>query len=268
MARGVPRLRYRSRMPRPPASRLPPDQPRFSGSGPGVRSRDGCSVELYRRARYAGEIEHLRSLLPAGTRVLELGCGTGLLTHRLLEFGCEVTGVDNSPEMLAHVSSKVHRLCADIETLRLRERFEAVLLPSGLINHCDRAVRRAFLSAAHRHLSPQGVLILKCQDPEWLRTAIAGWRAKPDLISLELLEAERIHRDGQLEVRMTLRYTLADEAWTHSFSVIPLADADLQDLLAASGFEAPVAIEGGPGWYVAKPAKPVAEPQNGSTTHV
>lgn len=41
-------------------------------------------------------------LLPQpGERVLDLGCGDGALTVKLLNFGCEVVGVDSSPEMVA-----------------------------------------------------------------------------------------------------------------------------------------------------------------------
>lgn len=100
----------------------------FSGTGPGPQSADGCSVELYRRSAYAGEIELLKPWLPPGTTVLELGCGTGRLTHRLVEFGCRVTGVDNSADMLRHVGDAVQRVQADIETLQLDQRFDVVLL--------------------------------------------------------------------------------------------------------------------------------------------
>lgn len=224
----------------------------FSGTGPGPQTLDGCSVELYRRAKYAGEIEHLRAVLPPGTRVLELGCGTGLLTHRLLDFGCEVTGVDNSPEMLALVSPKVDRVCADIETLNLGNRFDVVLLPSGLINHCDRGVRQAFLAAARRHLAPDGQLILKCQDAKWLRAAPVGWRSSSVQLTMELVDAQRIDRDGQLEVRMMLRYMMGEDTWTHAFSVVVLDETDLQALLAEGGFSPGAPVHGAPGWYVAK----------------
>jgi SAM-dependent methyltransferase len=36
-----------------------------------------------------------------GERILDVGCGDGALTHKLIERGAEVVGVDNSPELVA-----------------------------------------------------------------------------------------------------------------------------------------------------------------------
>ena len=68
----------------------------FSGSGPGVRTSDGCSVELYRQLPYLGELDDILGGVPAGSSVLELGCGAGRLTRPLVERGLSVTAVDNS----------------------------------------------------------------------------------------------------------------------------------------------------------------------------
>jgi len=223
----------------------------FRGTGPGAQTKDGCSVEVYRRASYAGEIDHLRPRLKPGTTVLEMGCGTGLLTHRLLEFGCIVTGVDNSSEMLAHVSDSVQRIHCDIERLALAERFDIVLLPSGLINHADAAVRRRFVAAAARHLLPDGQLILNCQDPSWLRTAVVGPVGGNEEVSIELVHVDRRIDEHGMQVRMTLRYTMGDEAWTHSFSVVPLEELSVAKLLEEEGFGAITALDERRRWFAA-----------------
>jgi SAM-dependent methyltransferase len=230
-------------------------QPHFTGTGPGSQTHDGCSVELYRRARYAGEIDHLRSHFLAGTSVLDLGCGTGLLAHRLLDFGCTVTGVDNSAEMLAHVSDRVRRIHADIERLDLGERFDVVLLPSGLINHADAAVRRAFIAAAGRHVAPHGQLILQCQDAHWLRTAALGPLSRSSELSIDVTALARTTVDGIEQVRMTLRYVMGDDAWTHAFALVPLDEAEIAALLRDHGFDAPVALDDARRWFAAKPRR-------------
>jgi len=226
--------------------------PEFSGTGPGPRARDGCSVELYRRSAYAGEIELLRPWLPEGTSVLELGCGTGRLTHRLLEWGCVVTGVDNSADMLAHVSEAVQRVQADIETLALAQRFDVVLLPSGMINHADAAVRQAFIATAARHLLPGGRLVLKRQPAEWLRSAAVGEGSGGPDESMQVMAVARYPDPDGEQVRMTLQYRLGEDVWTHGFSVIALDEAPIARLLVAHGFDQPEALDAARLWLASR----------------
>ena len=211
---------------------------RFSGSGPGVRTPDGCSVELYRALPYLGELDDVLERIPAGADVLELGCGPGRLTRVLLARGCGVVAVDNSPEMLAALPAQAVPVHAGIESLALDASFDIALLASGLVNHPDPALRAAFLGAARRHLRPGGRLFVQRHDPAWLRTAQAGsgrgdgpWR----------IEVEAAERDGDGDrVAMTIRYGEADaRAWRHSFVAEALDDAAVERALAAAGFAAP-----------------------------
>lgn len=45
--------------------------------------------------------------LEPGDQVLDLGCGTGMLAARLAQQGCNVTGIDSSPSMLAQAVRRV-----------------------------------------------------------------------------------------------------------------------------------------------------------------
>lgn len=47
-----------------------------------------------------GVVEHLRAQIPPGGRVVELGCGSGILTRRLVKSGYRVLGIDISRDML------------------------------------------------------------------------------------------------------------------------------------------------------------------------
>lgn len=209
----------------------------FSGTGPGAQTQDGCSVELYRCSDYASEIEllapYLKPGLNAKVSVLEFGCGTGRITRRLLAMGCTVTAVDNSAEMLAAAPSEATLIQSDIEQLRLAQKFDVVLLPSGLINHPDAQLRAAFLAAAAAHLSPTSCFFLQRQDPIWLGTAQPG----PVAVSNDglAIRLESVHRkDGIAE--MTLSYSKQEASWSHSFALFALDDATLQEELDAAGF--------------------------------
>jgi SAM-dependent methyltransferase len=50
-----------------------------------------------------------------GERILDVGCGDGALTHKIVERGAEVVGVDNSPELVAAAQAigiEVHQVDA------------------------------------------------------------------------------------------------------------------------------------------------------------
>jgi len=205
---------------------------RFTGAGPGVQTKDGCSVELYRRLPYLGELEDYRPLFPPDARVIELGCGAGRLTRRLLAWGVRVTAVDNCTEMLAALPPGASPVLSDIESLNLDERFDVALLASCLINHPEPHVRRRFIDTARRHLPEGGRLLLERHDAAWLRRVQAG-PLKP--IGDIAMSAEAVRRAGDA-VEMTLRYEVSGNVWRQSFAVVPLDEADVEALLAQCGF--------------------------------
>ena len=50
-----------------------------------------------------------------GKRILDIGCGTGLLSVKLAKQGAEVTGVDLSADMLAVAEERAQALSLPIE---------------------------------------------------------------------------------------------------------------------------------------------------------
>lgn len=204
----------------------------FFGSGPGVQARDGCSVELYRRLSYLGELEDYRALFPPGAQVIELGCGAGRLTRRLLEWGASVTAVDNCREMLAALPDGASPVLADIGSLNLDRRFDVALLASCLINHAEPEVRTRFIDTARRHLRDGARLLLERHDPVWLRRVQPGPINPAGEVAMSV---EAVHRAGDV-VEMTLRYEIPGSVWRHSFAVVPLDEAEIEALLCRSGF--------------------------------
>jgi SAM-dependent methyltransferase len=181
---------------------------------------------------YRGELAIPASHVKPGSTVLELGCGAGQGTRDLLDRGFIVTAVDNSPEMLAHSPGEATSVLADIETLELEQRFDAAILPTGLINHASPTARQGFVASARRHLKVDGWLFVERQSPIWLRTAAVGDVTRSEDVEVHI---DAVSRAGET-VAMTLRYVTVDGTWLHSFQLVLLEDRELQALFTASGF--------------------------------
>ena len=69
----------------------------------------------------------------AGEKVLDLGCGDGPLTQRLVDAGCDVVGVDSSPEQVAAARALgLDARCVDGTALAFRTEFDAVFSNAAL----------------------------------------------------------------------------------------------------------------------------------------
>jgi SAM-dependent methyltransferase len=209
------------------------------GEGPGVITQDGSPVDVYLRLPYRGELEVLDAHLPPGCTVLELGCGAGRLTRRLLEAGHTVTAVDNCDDMLRHVPSEATKVHCDISELDLGRAFDVVLLASNLINVGDDSMRSAWLAACRRHLAPTGELLFQRFDPAWLRTVEPG--SFPSIGDVEIV-IERVHR-RQPFVGMSIRYTIGAKHWKQHFTARVLDDESIEGALRAAGFGAMIWID-------------------------
>ena len=205
----------------------------FFGSGPGVQTPDGCSVDLYRVLPYMGELEDIQPALQQHSEALELGCGTGRLCQRMLELGIQATGVDESAEMLAHLPPGVQGVRSSIEELSLGRTWPAVLLPSHLINHPEEGVRHAFIATARRHISDAGNFFVKRHNPAWLAAVQPGPIGQSHGVTYF---AEQVARLGDC-VTMTLRYEASSQVWTQSFSTTALSEVEVEDQLRRHGFK-------------------------------
>jgi len=90
----------------------------------------------------------------AGERVLDLGCGDGVLTRAIVGLGCEVVGVDASEQMVdAARSAGIEAYLGDAAALTFVEEFDAVFSNAAL--HWIRPPR-AVVAGVWRALKPGG----------------------------------------------------------------------------------------------------------------
>lgn len=79
----------------------------------------------------AGVLEWLAP--QAGERILDLGCGDGVLTLKLREAGAEVVGADSAPDMIATAQAKgLDARLTDAEALPFAAEFDAVFSNAAL----------------------------------------------------------------------------------------------------------------------------------------
>ena len=202
---------------------------------------DGSPVGVYMRLPELGEGEVVASVVPAGSSVLELGCGAGRITRQLVRFGYHVTAVDESPQMLAHVEG-AETVEAQIEGLDLGRRFDAVLLASNLVT-AEPEQRRAFLETCRRH-----------SDLVLVEGLPLGWSPEDGERTLgEVVSRLRVDRVEDGVVHGEMEYATAGETWRHGFTMRVFADdKELEAALAEAGLRLEERLD--PRWFVAVPA--------------
>jgi len=108
------------------------------------------------------ELRAIRKFIPAGSDVLDYGCGTGRTTLDLLHRGCTVTAYDLSQEMMAIAAQRAARfgfspeLTADAQ--KLKGRVWPVVTCIGVLDYYRDPL--PLLSELASYLLPHGKLIV------------------------------------------------------------------------------------------------------------
>ena len=210
---------------------------------------DGCAVDFYALMPAFGEPAIVHEAVGAGTSILELGCGTGRVTHPLVALGHPVVGVDESPEMLAHVRG-AETVCATIQGLSLGRRFGAVLLASHLIN-ADAGTRSAFLATCRRHVADNGCVIVQQHAPEWFSAATETEDTR-DGVTYRLRD---VSRPAPNLLTATVEYAVGDRCWTQTFTTTRLDEAELDASLGAAGLRLDRYLTEDRSWFRAVPGE-------------
>ena len=157
--------------------------------------------------------------LPAGSRILDVGCGSGWLSEYFARLGYVVKGIDISPELVQMSRDRLAQVPYDVDhetTLRcefavhdiehdpVKEQFDGVICYDSLHHFVDERAVVANLAAATRYGG--SLFILEGDRPP------IGSATEAELIGV-------MHRFGTLESPFSRQYlaTLLDE---HGFAIV------------------------------------------------
>ena len=115
----------------------------------------------------------LASQLRDGARVLELGCGAGLVDTRILAERFAVTGVDVSAEQIARARANVPTatfIKADLTELQLEAESCDAVASFYVFNHVPRDLLAGVFARVHSWLVPGGLFLVSLgahDTPDW-----------------------------------------------------------------------------------------------------
>lgn len=141
--------------------------------------RDEAAARALKTATFAERLAELRDVLPAGGRVLDVGCATGYFLEAARAAGFEPYGVDLNAYGVAVCREKfgADRVwLGELESARfdgLEGRFDAIFM-SDLIEHVRDPA--AVLDAARRWIAPHGLLVVTTPWTDALSHRLAGSR--------------------------------------------------------------------------------------------
>ncbi len=128
--------------------------------------------------QYHDWLNELEPLLPAGSRVLDLGCGCGIPVARRLAAAHAVIGVDLSPvqiERARRLVPEAEFICADMGEIDFPGGHFATIVSFYAIIHLPLDEQPTLFKNLHRWLRPGGYLMATVGSQAWTGEA-ENWR--------------------------------------------------------------------------------------------
>lgn len=183
-------------------------------------------------------------------RVLDLGCGTGLLCDAYAAQGHAVTGVDPAKAMLDIARQKpngtrIEWVQSSAQDFHSPKRFDLIIMTGHAFQvFLEDSDILAALATMRQHLAPGGMIAFESRNPaiDWP----ARWNRDADLEAdgQTVRQSRRVSHMANRRIAFDTRYAMAGRTLVSSSELLFLPRAEIEDRLTASGLRAE-AVYGG-----------------------
>lgn len=177
-------------------------------------------------------------------RILDLGCGTGLLCDAYATLGHRVTGVDPAGAMLDVArkkpnGSQIEWVQASAQNFRSTQKFDLIIMTGNAFQvFLEDTDILAVLATMRHQLAPGGTIAFESRNPaiDWP----ARWNTEADLDANgnRIRLSRRVTRSGDRRVAFETRYTFDGRSLTSSSELLFLPRQDIEARLAVAGLRA------------------------------
>lgn len=142
-----------------------------------------------------GTHDSVLSQIPAGCRVLDVGCATGYLGSNLRQKGCEVSGIDINQSAIDEIPTAVykHLICAnldDCDAAPFGAEFD-VIVAADVLEHCLRPER--VLALLLEMLRPKGRIIVSLPNVAHASVRLALLVGRFEYADIGILDRTHLH---------------------------------------------------------------------------
>lgn len=187
----------------PDESKIPWDEPAFSKRMLDNHLSQDHDWASRRLEVIEQQVVWIASQLPAGARILDLGCGPGFYTRMLAERGFNCTGVDFSPASVTWASQEAQKsglyidyIQQDIRTYCPDKTFDFIMMTFGELNVFSATEANTLISRCAEWLIPGGKLLIEIHtfdevkrqgraEKSWQRCPEGLFLATPHLLLTE-----------------------------------------------------------------------------------
>ncbi len=159
----------------------------------------------------------------APQRILDLGCGTGLLCHAYARQGHRVTGADPSLQMLAQAQSKpgaseIEWIQASAQQIQLQQDFDLIIMTGHAFQVLPTAADLlSTFGKVKKHLAPGGQFVFESRNPDFDWSQSWDYEVLLELGSVSVKESRHLLHFDRKQMTFELRYQFPDET-LHSMS--------------------------------------------------